>query len=741
MDELEQFKQTYFDECTELLTQAEEHLLALEDGSGDLEDLHAIFRCVHSIKGGAGAFGFTRLVEFTHTFETLLDDMREGRVAVGAGIMRVVLSGFDVLSDLVNTFMAGQEPEAGFGEQVKQRLEDAICTEASGTGTPQPRITANPAACATPDADETPLRRYEISFLPHKDMLARANEPLLIIRELRLLGRVTVVCDSSRLPRLNELHADECYLSWRFELETTHHRDAVEEVFEFVVDDCDLTITELGASSELYLEQDPQGAWGLYLKVDNGSDEFLDMDPQGAWGLFAPPAAPTESGDMGAEPVAAAPAPAPRPGPQPVPAPAEAKTAGVKSKPDKEAGGTQTAGSIRVELDKVDRLVNMVGELVITQAMLDEQAGSLQADQFPALLHGLELLGQHTRELQESVMAIRAQPVKSVFSRVPRMVRELSGKLDREVRLITSGENTEVDKTVIEQIGDPLTHMIRNAIDHGIETPEDREAAGKPRQGTIYLSAEHRSGRIVIEIEDDGRGINRERVLEKALEKGIIPADSGLSDEEIDNLIFAPGFSTVEVVSDVSGRGVGMDVVKRNIQALGGRVFVHSFPQEGSRFTMTLPLTLAVLDGMIIRVGAETYVLPLTNIIESLRPARADVQRLVDHGCVLQIRGEYVRLVYLHKLFGLSGAIEDPCEGIVILCETEGDGKVGLVVDELLGQQQVVIKSLEANFHLVPGVSGATILGSGRVALILDVAGLRAMADKAPPAPHSRAAE
>ncbi|MBF0372859.1 MAG: chemotaxis protein CheA, partial [Alphaproteobacteria bacterium] len=387
----------------------------------------------------------------------------------------------------------------------------------------------------------------------------------------------------------------------------------------------------------------------------------------------------------------------------------------------------QVSPSIRVDLDKVDRLVNMVGELVITQAMLKALVDQLPTEYATRVAREIEELSHHTRDLQDSVMAVRAQPVKTVFQRVPRLVRQLAAETGKQVRLVTAGENTEIDKTVIEQLGDPLTHMIRNAIDHGIESPEDRIAVGKQPEGTICLSAEHRGGRIVIRIDDDGRGINRERVVEKAIEKGLVAPGATLSDEEIDNLIFAPGFSTASTVSAISGRGVGMDVVKRNIQQLGGRVFIISKPGEGTTFMLTLPLTLAVLDGMIVSVGRETYVLPLANVIESLRPNEADIYRVVSGGEILLLRGEYVPLVPLYKLFHVRGGVDEPAGGVVVVVETEDSGKVGLLVDGLVGQQQVVIKSLEPNYDPVPGIAAATILGNGRVALILDVSSLREM--------------
>jgi two-component system chemotaxis sensor kinase CheA len=414
---------------------------------------------------------------------------------------------------------------------------------------------------------------------------------------------------------------------------------------------------------------------------------------------------------------------------------AAAQTAAQKgAKPDAHAPeAAKTVRSIRVDLDRVDKLVNMVGELVITHAMIAQQTEHLHADQHPELANGLAELSHHIRDLQESVMAMRAQPVKSVFARLPRLVRELAQLTNKRIRLEMSGENTEIDKTVIEQLGDPLTHMIRNSADHGIEGPDERVAAGKPAEGLIHVSADQRGGRIVIEITDDGRGINREKVMKKAIEKKLVPADAALSDEEIDNLIFLPGFSTADTVSNISGRGVGMDVVRQNIQSLGGRVHIQSRPGKGSSFVLTLPLTLAVLDGMVLKVGAQSYILPLANIVESLRPEPDQINLVANASQLLRIRGEYVPLVYLHRIFRVANGIDDPTKALVIIVEMEDGSKMGLVVDEIVGQQQVVIKSLEENFDPIRGVAAATILGNGRVSLILDVAGIKQLTETESP--------
>ncbi|WKA29835.1 chemotaxis protein CheA [Bradyrhizobium roseum] len=661
---LEQFRKTYFEECAELLDALQANLDSLSNGSGDDDTLHAIFRSVHSIKGGAGAFGFDGLVAFSHVFESLLDAMREDKIPATPDVTQLLLRASDALGDIVNAARADRALPADFASDIRSAMQEVL-------------LGASDEADATPIQNETVAaavdvsgeQRYRIQFTPHSEMLQKANEPLLLVKQLRKLGGLTIEADVSKLPVLNALEPEAAYIGWTFVLETGAPQSAVHEVFEFVEDDCDLKIEMLG----------------------NSAGESAEPPPSAAPGATAAIATPAN------EP-AATPAPTP----------------------------TQ---SIRVDVDKVDRLVNLVGELVITQAMLTEQGTLLPVDQYPAMLHGIEALAQSARELQESVMAIRAQPVKSVFARMPRVVRDLAATLHKEVRIVTAGEMTEIDKTVIEQLNDPLTHMIRNALDHGIEGPDERAAAGKPRQGTIHLSAAQRSGRIVIEVSDDGRGLNREKVLAKAQDRGLVAPGASLTDEEIDNLIFLPAFSTADVVSNISGRGVGMDVVKRNVQALGGRISVQSRFGHGSKFTLSLPLTLAVVDGMVVSVGKETFILPLTAIIESLRPQPNDIHPVVGRGDVLALRGEYLPLTYLHRCFAIDTLVTDPCQGIVIIVQRDGAGTIGIVVDELLGQQQVVVKSLEANYDAVDGISGATILGNGRVALILDVTHLREIDD------------
>jgi len=665
---LEQFRSTYFDECAELLDALQSHLELLSNGTGDDETLHAVFRAVHSVKGGAGAFGFARLVSFAHIFESLLDAMREHKVASTQDVVQLLLRASDALTDIVDAARNDRAVPEAFAADIVTAMEEALI----GASDSPPLAPAAIAGADGPQAGGE--RRYHISFAPHGEMLRKANEPLLLIKQLRRLGGLRIEVDSSRVPPLDTIEPEDAYLKWVFTLDTGAPQSAIHEVFEFVEDDCDLEIRHLGP-------------------------------------------------DVAGNPAAAEPE-------------ADGTAPATIARPPEAAAPTQ---SIRVDVDKVDRLVNLVGELVITQAMLTEQSTQLPVDRYTVLIQGIEALAQSARELQESVMAIRAQPVKSVFARMPRVVRDLAATLGKEVRIVTSGEMTEIDKTVIEQLNDPLTHMIRNALDHGIEAPDLRAAAGKPRQGTIHLSAAQRSGRIIIEVSDDGNGINREKVLAKAQDRGLVAAGAALSDEEIDNLIFLPAFSTADKVSNISGRGVGMDVVKRNVQSLGGRISVQSRFGSGSRFVLSLPLTLAVLDGMVASVGRETYVIPLTAIIESLRPQPADIHKVVGRGDVLALRGEYVPLLPLHRCFAVADAIDDPCRGIVIIVQSESAGRIGVMVDELLGQQQVVVKSLETNYEAVDGIGGATILGNGRVALILDIARLREAGERTAATPGGSA--
>jgi two-component system chemotaxis sensor kinase CheA len=531
-----------------------------------------------------------------------------------------------------------------------------------------------------------------VKFKPRADLYAKANEAALLLRELSRLGRATVELDAHDVPPIHEIEPEAAYLSWTVTLEGDADEAAIREVFEFVDGDCELSIEPIG--------EDPPA----------DADAALDV----AALLAKIKAEPTPDDASDPEPESQADAPLP---PSLARGPAAPEAPATAAAPRK----TETGATIRVDLERVDRLIDLVGELVINQAVLAQRVMEAGLARASAVAMGLDELEQLTREIQDSVMAIRAQPVKSVFQRMPRLVREVAAMTGKPVRLVTDGEATEVDKTVIERLADPLTHMIRNAIDHGLESPEKRAAAGKPAEGVVRLTAAHRSGRIVIEVSDDGGGIDRERVKGIAVERGLIAADAQLSDEEIDNLIFMPGFSTASEVSDISGRGVGMDVVRRSIQALGGRITIASRPGLGSTFTMSLPLTLAVLDGMVVSVQNQTLVAPITAIVETLQPKAADVHSLGGHSRVISIRGGFVPLIDVGMALGYRHEPLPATQGVALLIEGEGGARAALLVDAIQGQRQVVIKSLEANYRQVPGVAAATILGDGRVALILDI--------------------
>ncbi len=697
-DAFEAIKATFFQECDELLADLESKLLLLEQGQTDGETINAVFRAVHSVKGGAGAFGLEALVRFAHVFETLMDELRAGRKPCDPATVKTLLRASDVLADHV-------QAAQGLVPPVEETRSAALVAEME-------TLTHGGAAPAAPlDDDEddfgfTPLAidlpgiapapepaaGWRIVFRPHGRMYANANETGLLLRELGRLGPTTVTLDETDLPPLDALSPEDGCLTWTIDLSAPVDEAEVREVFDFVEADCDLAIMPLG----------------------DASGEFPAFDDE-------PAAVPPEGDDLdiaallakaAATPIAeAAPAPvAEAPAPTSVPAPA------VQAAPTAAAPVT-----IRVDLDRVDRLINAVGELVIQQAMLSQRVLESGLARSSGVALGLEDLELLTREIQDSVMAIRAQPVKSVFQRMPRLVREVADMTGKAVRLVTSGEETEVDKTVVERLAEPITHMLRNAIDHGLETPEERLAAGKAAEGTVRLAALHRSGRIVIEIADDGKGINRERVKKIALDKGLIAPDAVLADDQIDNLIFLPGFSTASVVSDISGRGVGMDVVKRSIQALGGRISISSVPGKGSTFTLSLPLTLAVLDGMVVAAAGQTLIAPLPAIVESLTPQAGDIHHVGGVDPVIRFRDAFVPLVDVAWGMGFSDTPMDPTQGIAVIVETESGQRAALLFDAIQGQRQVVIKSLESNYQQVEGVAAATILGDGRVALILDI--------------------
>lgn len=722
MDPMDAIKVTFFQECDEQLGELEAGLMALEEGTGDRETVNAVFRAVHSVKGGAGAFGFEDLVKFSHTFETVLDLMRSDKLAIEPDVLHVMLRASDVLADLVHAARDGGTVDQDRCAALMEELEHLAH---GGSAPPAVAPVAAAPAPASPDADpepdewgfvplrisidEVPLldeptapasdeEIWKITFTPRPALYAKGSDATILLRELAMLGECDVAVDDLLVPSLDAMDVNASYLSWTCFLNSDHNEAAIREIFEFVEGDCDLIVERITVSTRAPIEA-----------------------PMPVIEPLAPPPVAMVALEPAPAPVAA-PAPARTAAPAPAPA---AKAAPAAASGDGEGKGAPTANAtIRVDLERVDRLIDLVGELVINQAMLAQRVAETGVARSSNVAMGLDELEQLTRELQDSVMAIRAQPVKSVFQRMPRLVREIATATNKQVRLVMDGEGTEVDKTVIERLSDPITHMLRNAVDHGLEITQERIDAGKPAEGTIRLAALHRSGRIVIEVSDDGRGINRERVRAKAIEKGLIAPDLNMTDEEIDNIIFLPGFSTASAISDISGRGVGMDVVKRSIQALGGRISITSNPGKGSTFTLSLPLTLAVLDGMVVSAAEQTLIAPLTTIIETLQPKPDEVRRLGPNRTVIAVRDAFVPLVDVGVALGFRKDSAQPDSGVVLLVESEGGGRAALLVDDIQGQRQVVIKSLEANYQRVEGVAAATILGDGRVALILDVDGL-----------------
>ncbi|MFN7781658.1 MAG: chemotaxis protein CheA [Lysobacterales bacterium] len=686
--DMKQFQAVFFAESREGLDAMESGLLSLESSGNDPDTINTIFRAAHSIKGGAATFGFSAITGTTHLLETLLDQVRGGKRAISAELSDALLASVDVLRDLLVAAETGDPDDTAPCAELNARLS-ALLDSGAPAATPAKTAAAPAAGAPAPVASG-----WRVGFAPHPNLFITGNDPLRILRELDRLGGLSSECDTSQLPGLDALEPVTSYLRWTLTLPPSVKQAAIADAFAWVEDECDLSIEAITASA-------PAPA----------------AEP-----IAAPPAAPAAE---------ALPVPAKSADIVPMPQSGErkdvAKPAAGAAKAERSA--VEVDSSIRVSISKVDALINLVGELVITQAMLRQQSHGLDPTQHEKLLNGLALLDRNTRDLQEAVMSVRMLPVDFVFSRFPRMVRDLAARLSKKVNLRTSGEGTELDKGVIERIVDPLVHLVRNSVDHGLETPEEREAAGKDPVGTVELGASHQGGHIVIEITDDGRGLNRERILRKAMERGL-NAHEGMADSEVWQLIFHPGLSTAEQITDVSGRGVGMDVVKSNITELGGEIDIESYPGEGTRVTIRLPLTLAILDGMTVAVGGETFVLPLGYVIEAMQPDLKEIRSVHGSGKVLKVRGDYLPLVNLAEFYRLGDARLDENSLVVVV---EGGGrKLALVVDELLGQQQVVVKNLEANYRRIPAVSGATILGDGRVALIVDIGGLvRALATSA----------
>ncbi|AMV44102.1 chemotaxis protein CheA [Paraburkholderia caribensis] len=753
--DITQFYQTFFDEADELLAQMEQLLLNLDVGHPDPEDLAAIFRAAHSIKGGAATFGFTALTETTHILESLLDRARNNEIVLRKDMIDTFLETKDVLSGQLADYRASAEPDAAVAAAICAKLEQ-LHKESSGAApaaaAPAPAPAAAPAAApavadghapehvveqaeqaveaagvwADNEPAETGTATSDAAAGPHLKITLRGvgeKDQELLTEELGNLGRI-----------VGQVKTGSDITLW---LESDVSSDDIVAVCCFVIDESQIVIGR-GAAPASGAEQGAPGA------SEAAQSEPVNAGGTASGGAGAPaavvqPAVAAAPAPAAAQPVAqpAAPAtPAPAepaivtPAAAAAPAataPAAPKAAPASAEGDRKARPAAAANagegsSIRVGVEKVDQLINLVGELVITQAMLAETTSTFDPALHDRLFNGMAQLERNARDLQEAVMSIRMMPMDYVFSRFPRLVRDLAAKLGKQVELVTFGQATELDKSLIERIIDPLTHLVRNSLDHGIETVEARKAAGKDSTGQLVLSAAHHGGNIVIEVSDDGAGLRRDKILAKAAKQGITVSDT-MTDDEVWNLIFLPGFSTAEQVTDVSGRGVGMDVVKRNIQSMGGHVEITSHAGKGSTTRIVLPLTLAILDGMSVKVGSEIFILPLNFVMESLQPQADDIYTVANGERVVRVRGEYLPLVALHEVFSVEDARTDPTQGIVTIMQTEGR-RFAMLIDELVGQQQVVVKNLETNYRKVHGISAATILGDGSVALIVDVAAL-----------------
>lgn len=657
--DVSQFVGVFLEESFEGLDIMEAGLIDFRED--DPEAVNVIFRAAHSIKGGAGTFGFREVSDFTHGAETLLDQIRQGERRMNTETGDTLLAAVDCIRELLRASSEGGDLDTERVVNTRTAIERMLGKAHDGA-----------AAEAAAAAASVASAGWQIDFKPRQELMKTGNDPLRLLTDLQRLGPVKVHADASAVPPLADLDPEACYLNWNIELAAPVAETEVRGVFEWVEDECDLSVAPLAPAA----------------------------DSSQASGPISPPPGGGAGGNAGGD----------------------GKAPAGKNGAPVDNGKRPDAGSIRVAVEKVDSLVNLVGELVITQSMLSQMGNDPAEFNMLRLEHLREGLGQlerQTRELQEGVMGIRMLPISFIFSRFPRVVRDMAGALGKSVELRMEGEETELDKGLIEKLADPLTHLVRNAIDHGVESTEKRKAAGKPPAGQISLKAYHQGGNIVVEVADDGAGLDRARLLAKAESQGMA-VNENMSDREVWSLIFAAGFSTAEQVTDISGRGVGMDVVRRNIEAVNGRVEIESTHGMGTRIILRLPLTLAILDGMSVRVGDETYILPMTAILESIQPKPEQLSSIAGKGRVVHLRGDYLPLMALHEAFNIEARAHRAEDGIVIVVATS-DGRAALLVDELVAQHQVVIKSLETNYRKVPGVSGATIMGDGKVALILDV--------------------
>ena len=650
------FRQAFFEESAEQLDEFERNLLQMEQDPTDKELLNSIFRCAHSIKGGSATFGFPAVAGFTHSLETLLDNVRNGRILVDSDLSKLLLESLDHMRVLIAVSLR-DDTDMPDSSLLIARIEEA-CKTSTATGEP-----VGGEATNVPSATE---ELYRLEFKPNQDCFRSGNDPLRILGELQKGVEVTgIKCHTSGIPTLEDMDPESCYLAWTATIISSATRSEILEPFEFVA-----------------------------------SDSFIDLQlSDGFFNGFEEDELPTND----------------------VPPPAAISETKVQT--DVTASANKDGGTIKVSSEKLDKLINLVGELIISQSMLNSVTQELDTTKLVGLTEAVSLMERSSRELQEQVMGLRLLQIKMAFGRFPRLVHDLASSCGKKVELRLSGEETELDKNLIEAIGDPLTHLVRNSVDHGLESPEERLNAGKPAIGVLSISAFHEGGSITIEVADDGRGLSVQRILAKAIERGLVSPDDNLSEDQICNLIFQPGFSTTDQVTDLSGRGVGMDIVNQAIAGIGGSVKVTSVAGQGVSTKIRLPLTMAILEGQLMAVGDSVFIIPLTSIVECIRPQQGDMHNVAQSGEVVKVREDFLPVMRLHRAFAMKPRVAEPWEGSMVLVESEGS-KVAVMVDELLGQSQVVIKSLETNYQKVEGIAGATILGDGRVALIVDVPGL-----------------
>lgn len=675
---MDNLKATFFAECEDLLDALNEGLTAMSDGTADSETVNAIFRAVHSIKGSAGAFALNDLVGFAHTYENVLDMIRSDVLGVTPDVMKTIIRASDVLAVLVEEAHAESGALPDTMDSVVQELK-TLSGDTGATDAPLPdgefsfdAVPFEPIALDVPSQDT----QYDIVFEPKRSLFENSHDPVLLFLALSELGKIEVQCDLSALPSLSKIDPADSYLTWHLNLSTDAPESSIHTIFDFVDGLCALDI----------------------LSPDDAAQETFDAITP------APKVSPQSEGT--------------------------AETAEISAPKTRQPAATAKRPTLRVDPERVDRLINTVGELIINQAVIAQKVIASGIAQNSDLMGDLDDYGYLARDIQEAVMAIRAQPVKPLFQRMARIVREAGDATGKEVNFVMEGEMTEVDKSLVERLSDPMTHLVRNAIDHGLEPTAERLASGKNPRGELRLSAEHRSGHVMIEVRDDGRGLDRDKILKKAAEKGLVQPDAKLSDAEIDNLLFAPGFSTADAVTNLSGRGVGMDVVLTEIQAMGGRVAISSTQGAGSTFSIALPLTLAVLDGMVVTVGGQTMVMPLSCIVETIRPHPNDIRPFGKDRHVLAIRGSYLPIVSLSDLLGLPMKDCEVSNNVLVHISTGGASPIAISVDDISDQRQVVIKSLEPNYGTIQGVSAATILGDGKIALIIDPDEVAKMATK-----------